>query len=210
MRKETLTRLTLMFALVGVGLLTAMPAAAQTVTADRFGNGYGWGNGNGPASDGSACCVTTTPTVPLTADETMWLAYMREEEKLARDVYQQLYTKWKLRIFSNIARSEQRHFESVGSLITAYGVQDPAAGAQAGVFTDTKLASLYQSLIAKGMVSIKDALEVGVVIEKVDIADLESALKATQKTDLKTVFTNLLAGSLNHQEAFENTLEVVQ
>jgi hypothetical protein len=207
MTRHIQIRSTLLFAVLVAGVLGALPAVAQTVSTEGYGYGYGPG-GNGGAGIGT-CCVAT-PTVPLTADETNWLAYMREEEKLARDVYQQLFAKWKLRIFDNIARSEQRHFDSIGAILAAYKATDPAAGMQVGVFKDKKLQSLYQSLYAKGMLSIKDALQVGVAIEKTDIADLENALKATQKTDLKTVFTNLLAGSLSHQDAFENTLEVLQ
>ena len=154
------------------------------------------------------CCLTAAAE-PATADEIKWLTYMREEEKLARDVYQQLNAKWNLRVFENIARSEERHFESVGVLLARYSVKDPAANTAPGVFANQKLMALYNQLMAKGLVSLKDALEVGVLIEKTDIDDLESALKATTKTDVKTVFTNLLSGSLTHQDAFEGNLEVL-
>jgi hypothetical protein len=155
--------------------------------------------------------VLITPAVAqtLTADEATQLTFMREEEKLARDVYQHLYAKWNLRIFANIARSEQRHFEMIGAALARYGAADPAANTAAGVFVNERLQALYNELTAKGAASVKDALEVGVLIEKVDIADLEQAVKGTDKVDLKQIYTNLLAASLNHQEAFENTLEVV-
>jgi len=48
--------------------------------------------------------------VALTLEEQKDLTFMREEEKLAQDVYTFLASKWNLRIFSNIARSEQTHF----------------------------------------------------------------------------------------------------
>lgn len=160
-------------------------------------------------STAPACCLAPNPVEPLTADEEKTLVFMREEEKLARDVYQILAAKWNLRIFSNIAKSEQRHFDSVGVLLERYGVKDPAAATPAGVYSDTRLAALYAELVAKGSLSLKDALEVGVLIEKTDIADLENALKTTSKLDIKNVYTNLLAGSLSHQEAFESVLEAV-
>lgn len=190
----------------------AIAAAAVILTAGtalaQFGpGGYGAGGPRGNAG-GQACCLAT-PSEPATAEEARWLAYMREEEKLARDVYEQLAAKWDLRLFRNIARSEQRHFEAVGTLLARYGVKDPAADMAPGIFTDQNLAALYGQLLTKGMVSLKDALEVGVAIEKADIADLETSLKATSKTDIKTVLTNLLTGSLSHQEAFEYNLEVL-
>jgi hypothetical protein len=146
---------------------------------------------------------------PATADETKRLVYMREEEKLARDVYQFLYERWNLGVFDRIAASEQRHFSSIGTLLARYNVTDPARNDTPGVFTEPKLAALYTDLIAKGALSLKDALEVGVLIEKTDIADIESALKVTLKTDIKRVYTNLLNGSYNHLEAFEANLEVL-
>ena len=133
---------------------------------------------------------------------------MREEEKLARDVYAELYAKWKLRLFDNIGRGEERHYDAIGVLLARYGVPDPSRNLPAGVYTDAGLNSLYASLIAKGLASVKDALEVGIAIEKQDIADLESAVKETDRTDVKTVYTNLMAGSLSHLESFEHVLEV--
>jgi hypothetical protein len=134
---------------------------------------------------------------------------MREEEKLAHDVYQVLYEKWRLRAFDNISRSESRHYSAAGVLLARYSADDPARDLPAGVYLNPELTALYKELVEKGTVSLKDALEVGVLIEKHDIADLESALKVTDKTDLKTVFANLLAGSLNHLESFEHVLEAV-
>jgi hypothetical protein len=155
---------------------------------------------------GPNCC---TAADPLTPEESKWILWMREEEKFARDVYSRLYARWNARIFRNIAQSEERHFAAVGELITRYGLKDPALGLAEGAFANTELAALYARLIAKGETSLQDALEVGVLIEKQDITDLETAIQAAGKRDVKTVFSNLLAGSLNHLEAFENGLDLV-
>lgn len=162
-----------------------------------------------PAGAGvrGTCCVTAV--TPLTADEAKWLAYMREEEKLARDVYTLMYEKWKLRIFSNIAQSEQQHGTAVATLLARYGQQDPAAQAQPGIYSNPELTTLYNWLVAKGNVSLKDALEVGALIEMHDIDDLEAALAGTAKADVKTVYSNLHAGSLNHLDAFEAMLQAL-
>jgi hypothetical protein len=159
------------------------------------------GNGPGPG--------TTVTAQPITAEEAKWLTWMREEEKLARDVYQQLFEKWNLSIFRNIAASEERHYSSVGTLLSRCGVPDPAQNNPAGVYSDSRLTALYNELMAKGTRSQNDALEVGVLIEKADIADLEAALQATTRLDIKRVYTNLLNGSFNHLEAFETTMEIL-
>ncbi|MBI4907039.1 MAG: DUF2202 domain-containing protein [Acidobacteria bacterium] len=153
-------------------------------------------------------CIPVAST-PLTPEETKVLQFMREEEKMARDVYTALYEKWNLRIFDNIAKSEARHFEAVGSFLAAYGVEDPAANLPAGVYKNETLTALYAKLMEQGTASVEGALAAGVAIEKQDIADLESALVGTAKVDLKTMYTNLTAGSLSHLEAFETTLEIL-
>jgi len=60
--------------------------------------------------DPDATCTAATAQPP-NADEVKWLRFMREEEKLARDVYLKLFDTWKLTVFSRIARSEQRHLQ---------------------------------------------------------------------------------------------------
>jgi len=162
----------------------------------------------GPPTSAPRLGLTAT-SAPLTAEEIKWLVYMREEEKLARDVYRFLYQKWNLTVFDRIQESENRHFGAVGTLLARYGAPDPAANDVAGLFSDPKLAALYADLTAKGSLSVKDALDVGVWIEKADIADLEDALKGATKLDIKRVYTNLLDGSLSHLEAFEANLEGV-
>ena len=184
--------------LAGLILLAGVSLLAQRGPGPQSGAGCPWCNRDaGPA-----------PAVePLTAPEVQSLLLMREEEKLARDVYVNLYQRWKLNVFANIARSEQRHFDAVGVLLARYGVTDPALET-AGTFTNATLQTLYGQLMAKGILSLKDALEVGVAIEEQDIDDLEAAIAATGKTDIKRVYANLLSGSLSHLAAFTSHLQV--
>jgi hypothetical protein len=53
--------------------------------------------------------TTLSAIVPgtLSPEEAAGLAYMREEEKLAHDVYLALYEQWGSTIFRSIASSEQ-------------------------------------------------------------------------------------------------------
>jgi len=149
---------------------------------------------------------TSFPAEPLSAEETSHLLYIREEEKLALDIYQALFSKWRMRIFYNIAVSEKRHFDAIGTLITRYELPDPAQ-ATAGVFTNPDLQKLYDELLAKGNLSLLDALQVGVLIEETDIDDLKAAIAVTDNRDLLTVYGNLMNGSLNHLSAFNSHIE---
>ncbi|MBS1826634.1 MAG: DUF2202 domain-containing protein [Acidobacteria bacterium] len=144
----------------------------------------------------------------VTVGEAKQLSFMREEEKMARDLYRHFYQKYNLAIFDRIARSEQAHFDAIGQLLARYAVADPAANLPEGTFANANLQALYHQLAAKGDLSLRDALDVGVLVEKTDIADLETSLKATAKPDLKRVFQNLMAASYNHLEAFEECWQV--
>jgi hypothetical protein len=142
----------------------------------------------------------------LSEAEKYWLTYMREEEKLARDVYLFLYDTWHSRIFKNISGSEQRHMDAIKTLLDRYGIPDPAAEKGRGEFTNPELQALYNELIQDGSVSLVDALEVGVFIEETDIEDLNAGIASTTHKDIKTVYSNLLQGSLNHLKAFNSNL----
>jgi len=149
--------------------------------------------------------VKNLPKGDLSEKEKEELLYMREEEKLARDVYLTLYRKWKLPIFRNIARSEQHHMDMVGVLIEKYGLKDPAKDG-IGVFTNPHLQELYNQLVARGEKSLIDALKVGALIEELDITDLKKAMANTDNPDIRVVYANLMKGSRNHLRAFTRVL----
>jgi len=137
----------------------------------------------------------------LTPGEAEAILFMKQEEKLARDVYLKLHDQWGAAIFANIANSEQQHMNAVDGLIARYHLQD-ATPADVGDFTYEELQTLYGDLIEKGGQSLKDALEVGVLIEETDIEDLRATLLTVREKPIKNVFGNLLNGSLNHLAAF--------
>ncbi len=143
----------------------------------------------------------------LTAAEAAALRYMREEEKLAHDVYLALYEKWGTPIFKNISNSEQTHTDAIKTLLARYGVADPAAGKAAGVFTDLKLQDLYNQLVEQGRQSLADALRVGAAIEEIDILDLQERIAQTGQADIRLVYDNLTKGSRNHLRSFVATLK---
>ena len=153
--------------------------------------------------------MTSQAQSVLTEAEQNDLQFMREEEKLSRDVYNHLFEIWGSPLFSSIAISEQRHMDAVLNLLNKYTISDPAAGNAAGVFTSEPLQLLYDQLVAEGEVSEIAAIQVGITIEETDIADLEAAISATTMSDIARVYSNLLKGSRNHLSAFINNLEAL-
>jgi len=146
----------------------------------------------------------------LSAEEEEGLLLMREEEKLARDVYRNLFSMWGEQIFNAISQSEQRHMDAVGMLLEKYGVPDPVVD-DIGVFSTPELAALYDELLSRGSVSLSDALWVGATIEDLDIYDLQAILADPQvdNIDIRTVYQNLLKGSRNHLRAFAYHLSLL-
>ncbi|MGB9358766.1 MAG: DUF2202 domain-containing protein [Acidimicrobiia bacterium] len=143
----------------------------------------------------------------LSGAEVDGILFMREEEKLARDVYLGLGDLWDLRIFDNIAASEQRHMDAILGLIETYGLEDAQTAEMIGVFANDDLQILYDGLMTMGAESVEAALEVGATVEEVDIADLEEHLAGTTTGEITTVYENLLRGSRNHLRAFASQLE---
>ena len=141
-------------------------------------------------------------TSPLSNEEVETLVYMREEEKLARDVYRTLFNRWNLQIFNNIAASEQTHMDTLAGMLDIYGISDPVTSDSTGSFTNSALASLYNQLIARGNISASEAIQVGILIEETDIADLQKAILESTHDDLDRAYENLLQGSINHLRAF--------
>lgn len=130
------------------------------------------------------------------------LQYLREEEKLARDVYITLGKQWNLQIFGNIASSEQRHMDVVAGLLAQRGIEDPVQSDDVGAFTNPQLASLYQELTATGARSEMDALLVGASIEELDIKDLRLTVSKLGDGADKDTLDRLTCASRNHLRAF--------
>lgn len=148
--------------------------------------------------------LTALPIESLSAAESASLVFMREEEKLAQDVYTYLATVWggQTRVFGNIARSEATHTEAVRQLLARYSLVDPAATLAAGAYANTTLQDLYTQLVAAGTPSLVEALKVGAAIEEIDIVDLNKALLDIDNQDIVLVYQSLLKGSRNHLRAF--------
>jgi hypothetical protein len=131
---------------------------------------------------------------------------MREEEKMARDVYSQMFTQWGTAIFDNIASSEQQHTDTILKMLNKYGVPDPAMD-DIGEFTNIDLQEKYNELIAIGLKSDIDALWVGATIEEIDMVDIQEAIDITNNIDIVNAYQSLLEGSKSHLRAYVGTLQ---
>lgn len=138
----------------------------------------------------------------VTDDERESIKYMREEEKLARDVYTMMYSKYSIKPFRNIKQAEQTHMDLMKDLLAKYSIDDPVISDETGSFTNSELKSLYTKLIEQGNLSLVDALKAGALIEETDIADLDKQLKITENKDIKETYDYLRFGSENHLRAF--------
>ena len=143
-------------------------------------------------------------TATLLPEEVEGLMLMREEEKMAHDVYSSFYDKFGLRVFANIANSESKHMEAVLWLINSYKLTDPASN-ELGVFKNADIQNLYNKFMSEGVNEV-EALKIGAFIEEYDIADLEKLISETGNMYIVRVYTNLLNGSKNHLRAFVKNL----
>lgn len=168
-----------------------------------------------PAAASTACttctATATTTAARLSQAEITSLTFMREEEKLARDVYLRLYERWGLRIFQTIAlNSEQQHMDMMQALLQAYALPDPVVDNRVGAFTDPLLLGLYQDLMMRGNTSVVEALRVGAFIEETDLQDLQEGLTEVRanSNDARIIntYNNLMCASRNHLRAFVGQL----
>ncbi|EJF06369.1 hypothetical protein ThvES_00015560 [Thiovulum sp. ES] len=204
-------------------------------TESSSGNGNGNGNGNGSGNGNGNSSTTEEEVIGVSIDENGTfhmtgeemiaeieiselsleeeesLIYIREEEKLARDVYMALDEIWgdQVQQFSNIIKAEQSHTDSVKALLERYELEDPMTEEEdlnLGVFQNSELQAHYDHLVEVGSQSLIDALIVGATIEDLDIYDIELEIAKVDNEDIILIYENLVKGSENHMRAFINAL----
>ena len=193
-----------------LNLLFILALVGAHQVSDAAGHRGGQGRGMGP---GACACeglieerFEELPPQELSTVERDALIRIREDEKLARDVYTTLGEKWNLPIFDNIARAEQHHMELTALLVTRYEIKDPVVDDATGAFTDPELGALYATLVSKGQESMENALGVGATIEDLDLADLQRMIDASDNQDFQLIANNLAKGSRNHLRAFTKVI----
>ncbi len=144
--------------------------------------------------------------VPVNDQEKSDLIFLREEEKLAHDVYIYAFRKYNNSTFSNIANSEQSHTNSVLNLLTQRNISDPAANLKEGEFLNQDLQAIYNSLVATVDSSENHALIVGATIEDLDLNDIHHFYANTTNSENLLVYDRLTCGSRNHMRSFTKQL----
>jgi len=185
--------------------------------------GSGKGDGN-EAIPQSVTDAISSEQSTLTQELKDSITYMYNEEKLAKDVYLNVYEMQKVEQLYNIAtKSEIKHEEAVEQLAVKYDLnitlypdtQKPYDKKSldsygSGQYPVVAIQELYDMLYDKGIQSSKDALEVGCMVEVTDIDDLDKyILQATQSnaSDALEVFDFLREGSYKHYWAFDKGLK---
>ncbi|MET0091003.1 MAG: DUF2202 domain-containing protein [Candidatus Thiodiazotropha sp.] len=168
----------------------------------------------------------------LDFNEETHLVFMREEEKLARDVYTTLGMMYPdSSVFGRIDDSEQRHTEAVREMLENYGIEDPSTNDNNGVFTGedygTYFEEKYTELVSQAASGELSALYVGALIEELDMLDIHRCpevilsqdngidseelcgLDYTDKQDIQRLYESLLEGSANHLRGYVSAIEAI-
>jgi len=149
------------------------------------------------------------PMEDLSQGEIDGLMYMREEEKLARDIYLTLFKIFPIPSFNNISKSEQAHMDAIKYLLDRYGLVDPVFEDSIGIFRNDGLQKLYDELLAMGSSGEIEALRVGALIEETDIIDIQNELdNVVDNQDITFIYNNLIRGSYKHLKSFVAVLNV--
>jgi hypothetical protein len=156
--------------------------------------------------DGTVLKTLNPGTDNLTTDQSDWLKFMHEEEKLAHDLYIAFSNDFTVPAFKNITRAEQNHMDAVLAILTSYSIEDRAS-TEAGVFNNPDLQALYNTLLVQGKISLVDALKVGALVEETDILDLARVYDMNPGEDLTALTEALMLGSRNHLRAFVRVLK---
>ncbi len=194
----------------------------------------GCGRDSGASNSDKGFELSNYPVTPNLSQELKnSLAYMGNEERLAYDVYLNLYnyhsknSNIEIKQLYNIAtNSESRHISIVQDIVKRYNlnVSDlsnvdetivsknnmSSENMPSGVYDIQKIQELYDTLYAKGTVSQQDALEVGCMVEVTDVDDLDKYITKADNAnaiDIVAAFKVLRSGSYNHYWAFDKGLK---
>jgi len=207
--------------------IVSLTLALSLVTTVTFATGN---KGGGKPQGKAVTSVSTESSQTVDFNEQLHLVFMREEEKLARDVYTFLSMEYpESAIFGKIDDSEQLHTDAVRDKLIQYGIEDPNTNDNIGVFTGVEFGEYftgtYNELTSKGKLSELDALYVGAFIEELDIHDInlcpaeiiaqdngiyeeaECGKIYTDNPDIKQLYSLLLDGSDSHLAAYVKNIE---
>lgn len=165
--------------------------------------------------------ISNQPMSILSQELKESIAHMYNEEGLAYDVYMNIYKIQAVNQLQSIAtNSEIKHIEWVNELAIKYdlNITDypdlPAPYSVEGIgdgnYSVESINVLYKILYEKGIEDKQNALEVGCMVEMVDIIDLDGNIKLAEESnasDVLSVFLKLREGSYKHYQQFDQGLK---
>jgi hypothetical protein len=174
------------------------------------------------------------PVYAVTEEIKAAMAYLWNEEKLARDLYMTLYQldNLTLKPLYNIStNAESQHVNSMTAVLEKYDVspdyyldsanngtnavensgfdQEQINAIEDDTFVNPEITNLYNTLLSQGSVSEIAALQVGCMVEVTDVEDLNADIALVEGAgaeDLVKIYENLRQGSYNHYWAFDKRL----
>jgi len=204
-------------------------SGSSSETIGSGGNGGGTGSDSGesgsetglPEEVDTAIDASKTTLTQALKDS---ISYMYSEEGLAYDVYMNIYKIQAVQQLQKIAQNaEVKHIEAVNQIAVKYDLNvtqypdtdvpysvDDMNRYGSGEYPIEPIQELYNTLYDKGIQSPQDALEVGCMVEVVDIDDLDKYIleaQASNASDVLTVFNFLRDGSYAHYWAFDEGLK---
>jgi hypothetical protein len=137
--------------------------------------------------------------------ETLLLKQL-DEERMAFRLYTELGEVHPgMKPFQNIPDAENRHFNALAEYAKANFPEIEIAGIESE-FQFAATQELYETWLEKGKTSRQAAAEVGVELEKMDIADIDHFLAQKPDAELTVILENLKEGSQKHLAAFQRHL----
>ncbi len=175
-------------------------------------------------ANGAGIDLSQYPLSNLTDEQKYTIAFMWNEEKLAKDLYVELNLIYPTQQLENIGtRSEPMHQALVEDLVKRYDLnitnlvdykenysEEELRAFAPGEFGVQEIQDLYDTLYAEGEQSQQAALEVGCKVEVSDVEDLLEEIAIAEEVDaqdLIAVWNVLLSGSYNHYWAFDTGLK---
>ena len=227
MTKKLLTSLLLSTAIIGIvgcGSSDGNSKKIEPTSTAQTQNDYTSQNQNEEKIPASVSLALTAEKSTLTQELKDSITYMYNEEKLAKDIYLNVYKMQPLQQLYNIAtKSETKHEDAVNDLAIKYDLnitlhpdtQKPYDKKSldsygSGEYPVVAIQELYDMLYDKGIQSQKDALEVGCLVEVTDIDDLDKYMEqanTSKADDVYAVFDFLREGSYKHYWAFDKGLK---
>ena len=166
-------------------------------------------------------------TYELSEDLKDSITYMYNEEGLAYDVYLNVYDELNtskgiiVKPLKMIAENaEIKHIAAVNALAVKYDLNtttydptlEPYEGLVRGQYSVPAVQDLYDALYAYGTKNKKAALEMGCMVEVIDIDDLKGYISQAEEAgalDVLKEFTFLITGSYTHYWEFDKSLRMV-